>query len=740
MGGLDSCFFFEGSGPNGYFGILGNEANSDICMSEDAIVAFIQDARPDLFQKLDGLPIKSSDIQGHHSPLATQPDDYLPSRKDTNKDPSNADRGANADGVTLTRSITLLKLFELQHKHKIQSKLLNNYNFSLRRVRDNSHVINCACPTCHDSNLSLEYGQYFLTLVAKSSITSVKTSSRCVSYSLLCLEHIFGNHYFPPSVQETIVELYHDGTGDMPKRKHDAITDEDGNSPKSKSKAVGKDPDFPFRYPSNSAMAWQLRQERQLEIEEIRKADKRFEHVQNEYSDEESKFPSLILRRPPNHTSIENRYKKQGLTRTRSGPRPRQRRSDGMERGSSESDSPRQGTDREPSPTATVFVQEIICSCREPLDGDGLDVVKCAGEHCMIGIYHMRCLGLEQLPTDEADWFCPQCVYYADRQRREKQVEADDTSNNDSNTLIATSSSIEDQGNDPSGESSQNEQDTWHAQEQAIVKGTIKEISEAINHPRHHHDQALEDDDGELDDNQEKGKAEESSSPVQIHGFRAINAPPSPTITPPSPEFDGNGSGHFTRSSKPLVARYYRTLLAREHANMAVINRNHPLLVSIPQATNIAPATAATTVAFATTPALSPISTTSPVTFPASAACLVSSPATSSRTPFYALAPFITPSHADEDPHALTLEESRRFWGWRAHCSASAITTELVQAIPHATRDFLAQEDRNAMTGLGEWWREEMTAIKGEYHLMVLSEVLGTSPSAQIEIGTKSLL
>ncbi|RMZ76081.1 hypothetical protein DV737_g4974, partial [Chaetothyriales sp. CBS 132003] len=470
----------------------------------------------------------------------------------------------------------------------------------------------------------------------------------------------------------------------MAKRKRDAMNNEDGSSPESKSKQVGNGPDFPFRYPSNSAMAWRLRRERQLEIEEIKKADERLEQVQNEYADDDSKFPSLILRRPPNHTSIENRYKKQGLTRTRSGPRSRQRKSDGTERDSSESDASQQGAYRELSPTETAFRPETICSCREPEDGDGHDVVKCVGEHCMIGIYHLRCLGLEQLPADEADWFCPQCVHYADRQRREKQAEVDDLSNDEPDTLIATSSSIGDQDGDPSGESSQNEQDTWQAREQAIVKGGVEEISAAINH--------------------------------------------------------GNGSGHFTRGSEPLIARYYRTLLAREYANMTVIKRNHPPLAPVSQATNNAPATAATIAATGTTPTPSSVSTAGPVTVPASGACPVSSPATSSTTRFYALAPFITPSHADQDPHALTLDEARRFWGWRAHCSASAITTELVQAIPLATRDFLAQEDGNAMAGLGEWWRKEMMAIKGEYHLMALSDVLATSPAAGIEIGIESLL
>ncbi|RMZ78347.1 hypothetical protein DV738_g3906, partial [Chaetothyriales sp. CBS 135597] len=656
MAELNSCFFFEGSGPDGFFGILNEEANKDICMSEEAIVAFIRDARPDLFHQLRGLPIRSDALPYDYSTIVNEPGNSLYGQRGANRSGLTTDLRANTDNATLPRNITSLSLAQFHHKHKIQSRLLNGYRFILRRVRNDYHDITCACPRCSDRNLPLGTGQYFLSMITKSRIASGVRDSRRRSYSLVCLEQLFGNYSTPPSVHGTVFEPHYDGSSDMCKRKHDAVADEDGSSSEPRRKNVASErPDFPFNYPSNSEMAISLRHQRYLEIEQVRKADENFQHVQNEFTDDDVEFPSLILRRPPNHTNYRDRYKKQGRTRSWYRPRKQQYRSDGMENAGSASDPLQEDTDGEPSPAGTISGLDIICSCREPSDRGGLDTIECAGDYCMVGLYHLRCMGLEELPAGHADWFCPQCVHYADWQRRQTEAEADDDFINDeSDTLVAASPSA-------MGHSGDELSDSFFREDTIEAAVEEEEISQAINHPEH--------------------------------------------------QLDGNGSGHFTRDSEPVIRRYYRTLLAKEYANRELVNRNRPPLLPNLQANRQTQTTAA--------PAHSPAFSSRPV----------ASSVAFSTTPFYALAPFITPSYACKDPHALTLDELRRFWGWRAHCSPCATTTELVQATPHAVREFFAHEDGNAMTLLGKWWREEMGQLKCEYHQMMLSDVLRTSQS-----------
>jgi hypothetical protein len=58
----EGCFLFAGSASDGFFGPLEDHVNEVLCMSETDVADYIRAARPDLFKKLHGLPIKSFEI------------------------------------------------------------------------------------------------------------------------------------------------------------------------------------------------------------------------------------------------------------------------------------------------------------------------------------------------------------------------------------------------------------------------------------------------------------------------------------------------------------------------------------------------------------------------------------------------------------------------------------------------------------------------------------------------------
>jgi hypothetical protein len=54
-----------------------------------------------------------------------------------------------------------------------------------------------------------------------------------------------------------------------------------------------------------------------------------------------------------------------------------------------------------------VIFDALICCCREPEGGD--DLVVCNSDACMIGVFHARCVGLQDLAEDGSSVLCPYC-------------------------------------------------------------------------------------------------------------------------------------------------------------------------------------------------------------------------------------------------------------------------------------------------------------------------------------------
>ena len=535
----------------------------------------------------------------------------------------------------------------------------------------------CACPACAQANASLEFGNFFLTLVKDSNYRfAYSSTSTHACYSLLCIEYLLRDQSAPyePAVRYHIVEAFCDGTVEMTKRKRNPPNE---GSPREESKKTPQTPELPFNYPSNSNIARRLRKERDDEIKEILKADEKLEHAYNEYSRDIARLPDLTLRRPPNHTNLDDRYKKQGLTKLEYDRHSKQRRVD-KERTVSLETEHEEGKELLPSPTNTLFEQENICYCREPDDGAGFDVVKCAGEYCLVACFHLRCIELREIPDGGEDFFCQDCLPYAKRQLQENEQALQPTHDQtatDTSTLVdgteseglASNESSDELDDQAKLDNSDDAQAEWANKEQEIIKGALAEISEALNQDAEILIADLEDDEDELQEEEEQGS--ELAEPPISPGFLAVNKLNDPRSYEDPHASSAQLDGHLSPSRKHTSPRY----LSPHHTRH---QRRH-------KRTN------------------------------SQSSAQVPLPAGYTSTPFHALAPFISPSLSNNDPHALTAEEARYVWCWRASCPP----TSLLNTLSKTKRDELMAETDRATMGLSEWWVHEanrMGFMKGE--------------------------
>jgi hypothetical protein len=52
--------------------------------------------------------------------------------------------------------------------------------------------------------------------------------------------------------------------------------------------------------------------------------------------------------------------------------------------------------------------EEQWCTCRQP--DDGTLMLQCENDGCPVQWYHVRCVGVSELPNEEEQWYCPLCV------------------------------------------------------------------------------------------------------------------------------------------------------------------------------------------------------------------------------------------------------------------------------------------------------------------------------------------
>jgi hypothetical protein len=230
-------------------------------------------------------------------------------------------------------------------------------------------VVFCAGPGCTCGDSKISQGTYFLSLWRER-----REGSGCIikrvenHYSLTCLEDLFNGGL----TVSTLCDL-------------------DGQLDHRADNATG----FPFRCPSNSAEARRLREERYREIEDTLHEDQLRSSRKVKPGDHHgTETPNLKLHRASNISPFVSRYRKQGL---RWGEQKRR---------SKELENPF---------TAASELQKtrshqghLICLCREPA-GES-DLVICSSSGCMIGTFHLQCLGLDE-PLEEGDEvYCMYCA------------------------------------------------------------------------------------------------------------------------------------------------------------------------------------------------------------------------------------------------------------------------------------------------------------------------------------------
>lgn len=232
-------------------------------------------------------------------------------------------------------------------------------------------------------------GTFFLTLVkGNRAPESNNMLQPKIHYTLICLEKMFNR-----------------GATVSPKLALDGQGDESGEDPV----------EMPYDYPSNSPQALRLRKRRLEEAEEIvadvqaqdAKRAKRLELRQTSGTPDES--GDLKLRRPVDLSPYNIRYKKQG--RIHSGEK-KVRVSDGSTYFYDASD--KESIYEPPTNVTralTALANPNICVCQEPA-GDRA-VVSCSNDKCLIGAFHLECMGEQQL-SPAGELYCKLCQHTFD--------------------------------------------------------------------------------------------------------------------------------------------------------------------------------------------------------------------------------------------------------------------------------------------------------------------------------------
>ncbi len=127
---LEGCFLFEGSGEDGFFGPLDDFTDTVLCMSESNVLDYIRVARPDLFKKLHGLPVKTFEDpvlqpRAAAQTLNSSPQKSLKRAHHTRPAAISIDGRPSSLDSSLPSDNSQTKLLEIQHKRHVQPLLLS---------------------------------------------------------------------------------------------------------------------------------------------------------------------------------------------------------------------------------------------------------------------------------------------------------------------------------------------------------------------------------------------------------------------------------------------------------------------------------------------------------------------------------------------------------------------------------------------------------------------------------------
>ena len=168
-------------------------------------------------------------------------------------------------------------------------------------------------------------------------------------------------------------------------------------------------PDHAFNWSSNSPQNRARREfkhyETELTLAEVGKYEKANQEEREQHLKAHIREPSpeatVLIIRPTYMEPREDRYKKQGLTQY-----DREKYSKEKKRNEVTNDT-QPITPLASLAKASIHLQERLCSCRE-LD-DGTEMLECSAELCPVGWFHLRCTGLDRLPTTHEQFFCCYC-------------------------------------------------------------------------------------------------------------------------------------------------------------------------------------------------------------------------------------------------------------------------------------------------------------------------------------------
>ena len=230
---------------------------------------------------------------------------------------------------------------------------------------------------------------------------AVATRRDALCYDLECLEYLFDSQALQQLTKpKALQRVAHSG---------DAADDQDSTSSTdmppsgapSKTASVPA-PEFAFDYPSNSAKALQIRQDKSGEIdnilEDITKCATRV--VPSEHKADNG----LNLRRPADLLPPIERYKKQGLTQYDKKKEKRFQLDAAPTDGA-------WGLRRPRSTIPGMFKapqDPPMCYCRE-VEGNG-EIIKCDSELCQIGTFHLACCQIDEATGRNERFYCYYCA------------------------------------------------------------------------------------------------------------------------------------------------------------------------------------------------------------------------------------------------------------------------------------------------------------------------------------------
>lgn len=148
-----------------------------------------------------------------------------------------------------------------------------------------------------------------------------------------------------------------------------------------------------FTHPSNSVEAIKLRSHQATEIvRTLQQAEKLEKHISRR---ENSASPTLMISPPPGMPPAEERYKKQGLTKSDKW---------GKKKGDLITETQ---TCSSIKPRLRHKDEARYCYCHEP--GEPSQMLKCCSDKCLIGWIHFECSGLKGPPYLTDNFFCHYC-------------------------------------------------------------------------------------------------------------------------------------------------------------------------------------------------------------------------------------------------------------------------------------------------------------------------------------------